>query len=166
MTRDGGLVSETAGALELGTKSLENTRVCLILKECLKDVEGRSDVGVGPRQRRLLKEALQERMFEKLDPAAYKVHEKNYRLQRDHLIAEWERETGQRWPRHSKFMLNTEGDLHHLAGSRHQAHHLIPQQFGGPQQWWNLHPLSAENHQGGVHGKSAPLTQLLKSLKK
>jgi hypothetical protein len=33
MTRDGGLVSETAGALELGTKSLENTHMTSALAE-------------------------------------------------------------------------------------------------------------------------------------
>jgi 5-methylcytosine-specific restriction endonuclease McrA len=105
-------------------------------------------------------------MFEKLDPAAYKVHKKNYRLQRDHLIAEWERETGQRWPQHPPNLLTKEGLPSKFAATAQQAHHIIPQEIGGPQAWWNLHPLSVTEHQGGVHGKGAPLTKAVKGFSK
>jgi hypothetical protein len=37
--------------------------------------------------------------------------------------------------------------------------HLIPQEWGGPQAWWNIHPVPIQGHQGGVHGKGAPLRE-------
>lgn len=43
---------------------------------------------------------------------------------------------------------------------RHQIHHIIPQELGGPHVWWNAHPLEAGGaHQGGVHGSGSPLTK-------
>ena len=53
-----------------------------------------------------------------------------------------------------------------LQPERHQIHHIIPQELGGPHVWWNAHPLQAgAPHQGGVHGSGSPLNQILKSIK-
>lgn len=49
---------------------------------------------------------------------------------------------------------------------RHQIHHIIPQELGGPHIWWNAHPLEfGAAHQGGVHGSGSPLNQILKDIK-
>ena len=72
---------------------------------------------------------------------------------RDKLIHQWELKTENQWPS-MKFDKKT-GE-HKLI--RDDIHHIIPQEFGGPHRWWNIHPLKfGKHHQGGVHGTNSPL---------
>jgi hypothetical protein len=74
----------------------------------------------------------------------YQALQREYNSQRNNLKREWELNTGQAWPK-------TE------SGKDFQAHHVIPQQYGGTNQWWNLHPVpGGRAHQGGVHGVGSP----------
>lgn len=71
-----------------------------------------------------------------------------------------EMNTGQVWPSTMKLI---DGKLQPI---RHQIHHIIPQEIGGPHVWWNAHPLEGgAAHQGGVHSKESSLNQILKSMK-
>jgi 5-methylcytosine-specific restriction endonuclease McrA len=50
---------------------------------------------------------------------------------------------------------------------KHQAHHVIPQELGGPHEWWNMHPAEGGSvHQGGIHRKDGPLSKLVEGAKK
>jgi len=43
---------------------------------------------------------------------------------------------------------------------------IIPNEFGGPLQWHNLHPaIVGVQHQGGIHGKGSALTTIESQLK-
>lgn len=48
----------------------------------------------------------------------------------------------------------------------YQAHHIIPQQLGGPHEWWNMHPLHPTDHLRGIHGSGSALNQIIKEVKK
>lgn len=80
---------------------------------------------------------------------------------KDNLIAEWEQQTGQAWP--------TTMELNQRTGNiepkKYQAHHIIPQEFGGPHAWWNMHPAHKDIHQGGIHGKNSELKKIIKKAK-
>lgn len=66
------------------------------------------------------------------------------------MIKEWEENTGQKWPIDEK-------------GNRYQLHHIIEQQYGGPNEWWNSHPAKfPDEHQGGIHAKGSPSRELFK----
>ena len=68
------------------------------------------------------------------------------------MIKEWEENTGQKWPIDEK-------------GNRYQLHHIIEQQYGGPNEWWNSHPAKfPDEHQGGIHAKGSPSRELFKQL--
>jgi predicted ribonuclease toxin of YeeF-YezG toxin-antitoxin module len=127
-------------------------------------VEVRSGILTTEAQRGLLAKALKERNFEKLGAAEYNAHRAPFRQQpfKDRLIADWEKQTGRQWPTYSEPILDKKGGIFKKIGDRHDAHHIIPQQVGGPNEWWNMHPLSTgPNHQGGVHGSGAPLSRIL-----
>lgn len=47
---------------------------------------------------------------------------------------------------------------------RAQAHHIIPQQYKGPQDWRNIHPVKVGDHQRLIHGSSSELYDILKRL--
>jgi len=47
----------------------------------------------------------------------------------------------------------------------YQAHHINPQQLGGKHEWWNMHPVHPNVHQGGIHGSDSMLNQIIKALK-
>lgn len=75
------------------------------------------------------------------------------------LINSWEKNTGQKWPSDNVF----DPKKGEFVNKDHQLHHIIPQDVGGPHEWWNAHPLRAgSSHQGGVHGKDSPLRQIIK----
>ena len=69
------------------------------------------------------------------------------------------------WP--SKVVERDVGGKTERTTVKHQAHHVIPQELGGPHEWWNMHPAEGGKvHQGGVHRKSSPLSKLVEGAKK
>lgn len=69
----------------------------------------------------------------------YRALQAEYRANRGSMISQWEANTGQVWP------------------SGGQAHHIILTRYGGPNQWWNIHPAQGGAvHQGGIHGVGSP----------
>jgi predicted ribonuclease toxin of YeeF-YezG toxin-antitoxin module len=67
-------------------------------------------------------------------------------------IAEWERQTGQAWPRYAEDVLNAKGKVIAKKGQPYDAHHEIENIYGGPHEWWNLTPARfPDQHQGGLH---------------
>lgn len=115
------------------------TQVSSDARAILRDVEGRTGMTIPSNQRSLL--AGQVRAVDHRIPvsdAQYKALQAEYRSSRPSMIADWEANTGQVWP------------------SGAQAHHIIPTRYGGPNQWWNIHPAQGSVHQGGIHGVGSP----------
>ncbi|MDY3548971.1 hypothetical protein PG291_10185 [Riemerella anatipestifer] len=114
----------------------------------IQEVTGRS---VPQKQIDKLKEALRAKEYKKLSPEEYALHTKEYTsTRRAKMIKEWEENTGQKWPIDEK-------------GNRYQLHHIIEQQYGGPNEWWNSHPAKfPDEHQGGIHAKGSPSRELFK----
>jgi 5-methylcytosine-specific restriction endonuclease McrA len=135
-------------------------------RDYVRDIEAHSGgIKVLPQEQRLVKEALQTRRFEKMDPAAAEAHRTIYRNKKvqDSLKKEWSEKTGREWPSTPTGKIDPITKEPILAP--HQAHHIIPQQLGGPHEWWNIHPIPLKGHQGGVHGSGSPLNKILKDTK-
>jgi len=113
----------------------------------LRDIEAHSGVSVPQSQRELLANGLRQTDYTyAVSRADYQVLQREYAAQRNTLKRDWEKATGQTWPKTP-------------AGIDYQAHHIIPHQYGGPNVWWNLHPVpGGAAHQGGVHGAGSPTT--------
>ena len=115
------------------------TQVSSDARAILRDVEGRTGMSMPSNQRSLL--AGQVRAVDHRIPvgdAQYRALQAEYRSSRSSMIADWQTNTGQVWP----------------TGA--QAHHIIPTRYGGPNQWWNIHPAQGSVHQGGIHGLGSP----------
>lgn len=116
-------------------------------------MEARSGFKFGDCQKAELSKALRDGKFEKLTPAENFKHGRPFKNKafKNKLISEWEAKTGQVWPSQ---MRKIKGEM---KKTRVDAHHIIPQEMGGPHEWWNMKPLAfGSEHQGGVHAKGSP----------
>lgn len=81
------------------------------------------------------------------------------------LIEDWVKETGLPWPTYacSDCCRGKESCL----SLSFEAHHVIPLGYNGPNAWWNIFPLTIEEHTGtmGIHS-SAEAKALFPKVKK
>src|SRR5690606_8968139 len=119
----------------------------------LNDLEAQTGFKVTADQRTNLANALREQEFTKLSPDLAKTHRAEFNRVKDDLITQWEQSTGQAWPRYTEDVLAKNGvTVVRRAGQPFDAHHIIESSYGGPNQWWNLHPARfPDQHQGGIH---------------
>ena len=72
-----------------------------------------------------------------------------------------EKQTGQSWPRYTEDLYSKNGTLVRRAGQPYDAHHIIESRYGGPNQWWNMHPARfPDQHQQGIHRAGGPGSQV------
>ncbi len=118
-----------------------------------RDIEAQTGAKLHPKQVKRLAQELREHKFERLSPAATKKHRRAFRKEvKDQLIKQWESETGQEWPRYSHDVHNSEGVVIRKKGQYYDAHHVIENSYGGPHEWWNIHPAAfPDEHQLGIH---------------
>lgn len=71
------------------------------------------------------------------------------------LIKKWIEKTGMAWPKYDeKTECTVDGTcLLKKTGWLYDAHHIIPQSYNGPNEWWNLTPLDTRQH-NLIHGRS------------
>lgn len=117
-----------------------------LVPKYLKEVEDITDRKIKPDQMEKIQKALKEDIFTKQTPEKNKLHRRLFDNAKDKLIDEWEKNTGEKWPVYVKDVYNSAGEVIRQAGQRFDAHHLIESCFGGPNAWWNLHPVSCLDH--------------------
>ena len=127
----------------------------------IQEVTGRA---VGQKQIDRLKDALRAKEFTKLSSAAVTTHRSKFTTSvKNKCITDWERETGQIWPKYTEVILDKNGDIYKKIGDPYDAHHIIENQFEGPHEWWNMHPAKfPDEHQGGIHASDSPSRDLFK----
>lgn len=133
-----------------------------LAKAYLRDIEAKTGRKVNKEQIDLIKEDLRNKNYEKLTPRETVKHRSKFTSSlKDKLIAEWEEKTNQKWPRYTEEVLDKNGEVARSIGQPYDAHHIIENNFGGPHEWWNIHPAKYPNeHQAGIHGKGAPSGKL------
>lgn len=146
-------VKETAdNTLNKVTKEVGKKMDKGLVPDYFKEVENYTNREIKPVQLEKLNKALEEDDFFKLDPDKTKIHRQHYNNEKEKLIEGWENNTGDKWPVYSQDVLNNAGEVLRMKGQPYDAHHLIELSFGGPNEWWNLHPAAFPNeHQGGIH---------------
>ncbi|MGA8942119.1 MAG: hypothetical protein WB502_05290 [Thermoactinomyces sp.] len=127
------------------------------LDNYLSDIEQQTGVKIGERQKQLIMEHMNNNTYTKLSKREATRKRARFDNMRDELIEEWERETGQRWPRHTEPYYTRTGKLYKRVGQKYDAHHIIENIYNGPDEWWNIHPARyPDQHQGGIHRSGAP----------
>jgi 5-methylcytosine-specific restriction endonuclease McrA len=74
------------------------------------------------------------------------------------LIKQWEINTGVSWPKYNcKDCCRKKGSCYHRY---FEAHHVIPLGYNGANEWWNIFPLTIEQHTGstGIHASKEAKT--------
>lgn len=129
-----------------------------LVPDYLREVEKITNRDIKPIQMEKFNEVLKQQDFEKMSSQENEVRRKLFNNCREKLIEEWEKNTGDEWPRYEKDILNERGEVLRSKGQPYDAHHLIEASFGGPNEWWNLHPAAyPDEHQKGIHGNEKTL---------
>lgn len=132
-----------------------------LAKDYIRNVETITGLKIHKSQTEQLKEALRNHKFEKMTPIETIKHRNKFNSVKDKLISEWEGKTGQKWPRYTEEVYDKNGRVARDIGQPYDAHHIIENNFGGPHEWWNIHPAKfPDEHQAGIHGKGSPSNKL------
>ncbi|MBS2970798.1 hypothetical protein J9317_18820 [Metabacillus sp. KIGAM252] len=90
-----------------------------------------------------------------------KQHRKEFEREKNKLIEEWELNNAQKWPTYDEPVLSKRGKVYINIGDKYDAHHIIKNEYGGPNKWYNIHPAKRpDEHQGGIHRKDGPEKRL------
>lgn len=135
-----------------GVKEVGEEMDKTLFPKYLKEVEDKTYREIKSKQKEQLLKELKENKFIKLSPEDTKPYKIEFNKLRDKLISEWEKNTGSKWPIYTEDIYY-KGEVVRKAGQRFDVHHLIESSFGGPNEWWNLHPAAfPSEHQLGIHG--------------
>ena len=127
----------------------------------LNDIKAQTGLAVSPKQQKLIDEALAKTDYTRLSTAESKAHRAQFNKVKNELITQWEKQTGQSWPRYTEDLYSKNGTLVRRAGQPYDAHHIIESSYGGPNQWWNMHPARfPDQHQQGIHRAGGPSNQI------
>lgn len=155
--------AERKAFLEASKRSTTDPKA---MKSYVREVEKVSGTKMGDAQKTKLVDAVRQNKYSKIAGDELKSHKKPFDSKsfKDKLISEWEKNTGQTWPKYEKNIFNESGRKIAEQGKNYQAHHIIPQQLRGPHEWWNIHPAHIRIHQGGIHGAGSQLSKILKNV--
>ncbi|WP_345911015.1 T7SS effector LXG polymorphic toxin [Bacillus altitudinis] len=150
--------------VEKRVKGTRNSEKIHGVKDYIKDVESITGRKIPDNQRTLLKKELKENDYSnKLPREDVMKHRQDFQRKKDGLIDEWEKNTGQKWPTYSEPVLSKRGRVYIQKGDRYDAHHVIKNEHGGPNEWYNIHPAKRpDEHQSGIHRKDGPEKKLFK----
>lgn len=127
----------------------------------LNDIKAQTGLAVTPKQQKLIDEALSKKDYTRLSTVESKEHRAQFNKVKNELITQWEKQTGQSWPRYTEELYSKNGTLVRRAGQPYDAHHIIESSYGGPNQWWNMHPARfPDQHQQGIHRAGGPSNQI------
>lgn len=127
----------------------------------IDDIQAQTGLAVGPKQSKLLDAHLAKTEHTRLSTADSKAHRAQFNKVKNQLIDAWEKQTGQSWPRYTEDLYSKNGTLVRRAGQPYDAHHIIESSYGGPNEWWNMHPARfPDQHQQGIHRAGGPGAQV------
>lgn len=127
-----------------------------LIPDYFHEVEKITNTEIPPNQMEKLQEALRKQDFAKLDSDAARKLRKDFNKIKGNLIAEWEENLGKKWPVYTEDVLNDAGVVVRKAGQPFDAHHLFELSFGGPNDWWNLHPAAfPAEHPNAIHAANS-----------
>ena len=133
-------------ALKVGEK-IDKTK----FPEYMDDIEKITKREIQPQQKELIEKALKENDFAKLSPEDTFASRVKFNNMKDGLIKEWEKHTGETWPRYAEDVVNDAGTVIRKAGDPFDAHHIIEVTTNGPHEWWNIHPAGFPGEHKMIH---------------
>jgi hypothetical protein len=127
----------------------------------LGDIEDITGIPISPRQKELIKKAIESKRYTKLSKAESQAHRRDYSSKRKELIAEWEKETGREWNKYDKPVYSKNGKIVRNVGDTWDCHHIVECSWGGDNKWYNMFPARFPDlHQQGIHRKGGYADQI------
>ena len=155
-------LAETGGekaekkTLEVGEK-IDKTK----FSEYVDEVEKITNREIPQNQKELLEKAIKENDYRKLSSEETRLAREEFDGCKKTIINEWEKRTGNEWPRYTEDVVNDAGIVSRKEGARYDAHHIIELSTSGPNEWWNIHPARfPDEHQKGIHAAERLAKQL------
>lgn len=158
-----GSAAKTAKAGDAASAAAAATRVGAqpAWGKYIDDIRTQTSLAVKPKQQQLIDAHLAKVEHTRLPTADSKAHHASFNKVKNELITQWEKQTGQSWPRYAEDLYSKNGTLVRRAGQPYDAHHIIESSYGGPNEWWNMHPARfPDQHQQGIHRAGGPGSQV------
>ncbi|MDA7980819.1 MAG: hypothetical protein MPJ50_18850 [Pirellulales bacterium] len=145
------------------SRGLLDTTLAKDARRYLRDIEQQTGLAVHPSQRTQLADHLRANSHSRLSTSAGETHRRAFNSVKDDLIAEWQHQTGQVWPRYTQQVVSQRtGRVLREVGGPFDAHHIIENVYEGPHTWWNIHPAEFPGaHQGGIHRAGGVLREIM-----
>lgn len=121
----------------------------------LDEVESITKIPISQTQRKLLQLEIEHKHFCKLSTEESKQNRIEFGKVKNQLIAEWEKNTGQKWSTYNSDVANSQGKILRKEGMKWDAHELILNSWGSPHFWYNITPAPHPEHQRDIHGKDS-----------
>lgn len=135
-------------------KDARELKFDITFKKYLDDIENITGYKIGDTQRSYIEKAINTKSYQRLDGNKSAIHRKRFNGKKKQLIADWEENTHQEWPRYTQEVFNKRGKMIRRAGQAYDVHHIIENSWGGDLEWWNFTPAShPDQHQEGIHRK-------------
>ena len=134
-----------------------------LIKRYIQDIETKTNTKLPRVQIDQLKNALRNKSYSRLDSKRSLLNRREFNKVKDRCILEWEKNTGQKWPKYSEPVCGKNGMILRKVGDLYDAHHIIENSYGGDHAWWNITPARFPvEHQAGIHSVDGPAKSLFK----
>lgn len=133
--------------------------------EYIIDIESATGLKIGLEQRKELGKWIVNHKFTLKSSKENSLSREDFVEKKPALISEWQTKNDMKWPRYHEDVYSKHGKLHRKKGWKYDAHHIIELSFGGPNEWWNVHPASSpEQHLHGIHRDGGVASQIFGEL--
>lgn len=118
------------------------------IEDYLTELESVSKREIPASSKKILRKHLREHDLTEIDGESLEISHANFNRRRPSIIETWEENTAQKWLSYKEPVncVIDETTICKHTGWKYDAHHIIPQSYGGPNEWWNVFPLTARQH--------------------
>ena len=158
-------LKEVKRTVEKIERQVKHYEISVILRKNLdvyiQDIERCTKRKMTQKQRDLITDYVNNNRIFRLDPSSDKSGRKSFERKRSILRKEWEKETGQEWPKYEEDIKDDKGAVIRQKGQMYDAHHIVELSCGGPNVWYNLFPAKhPDEHQKGIHREYSIAAQI------
>ena len=119
------------------------------VRRYLREIETVTGHKVTKQQFSQIKRCLNGSMPGCLNPA--NASARSWKNAKKDIIAAWEKNAGKAWDRYTSNVPGKGSVAQAQAGQRWDGHHIIPKEFGGPHEAWNIVPAPKTTHRAILH---------------
>lgn len=135
-----------------------------LFNDYLKDIEQQTNRTISIEQRNLLVNWISNNSIKNLDKEITEQRRKEFNKKKKQLLSEWSKHYNEPWSTYKINVLSAKtGKVLRHVYDNYDAHHIIELDYGGENEWWNMHPAAyPDAHQNGIHRKDSVSNKIFK----